>query len=281
MSHAVYIAIPALRVVEFRANAGAYLQGIPQPTTIAGLTHALGLALTAEHGIEMAQAPGVAYGVSAWSGFSGISLNKKQSSKADATKAAAIDDRVRASVTLSLIIELVLSDASLTPSPEQIVQQLERMRIQGGSLFNQAPVKVETELSDAVRSMPASAFFLSDASDTMADTLATTGNTVDALLKHISRPRDGSYKPRWVPALVGWRALTEAVKHPACKNAADALVVAEPAIGLAIFRSKGSFRGWSLDPDAPVFWRHTQEQVPSLIYLVKGTAPFVPTEFVF
>lgn len=294
MSHAIYLALPGFNVYEYRAHAGAYIMGVPQPTVITGLANALSLALSRKHGLATEQTPGVAYGVSEWSGFSGISMHKRQL-RAKATENAPLDDRVRASVMLSMIIELVLTDDSSIPTEEQVVEELERLRMMNGSIFNKKAVQVHTELADALACMPREAFFLTDAVAVMAEELQTAPSTAAAMANLISRPKRiaaptlpaeqpaeaVAYKTRYVPTLVGWRALQAVDAHPLCHPNAAGIALTEPVLGLGQFRNRNAFRAWALNPDSPVFWRHATENVTSLHFVAKGCTPFTPSEFVF
>jgi hypothetical protein len=276
MTRTVYYVLPDVRAEEFRAQAGAYIQGVPQPPSVAGLVYALGLSLQRTEGITLEHAPGVAYGIRNWSGLSGISLNKS-SKKEKARESAAIDDRVRASATLTLFLELVLSDESPVPSVEALITQLSKMRLQSASLFCSGRSLATEDIREAIKWLPADAFFLTDASADFKEALLDQPVTWTAMAELICRPSDKEvYKPRFVPAFLGWAPLSKPVARSQRREDAIAHVVAEPVLGLAQFRSKGSFRVLALDPDALLFWRHSEVLEPSLHYVVRGTPAFTP-----
>lgn len=288
MSRTAYYLIPSLKAQGFRAHAGAYIVGVPQPTAIAGLAYALGLALSRKTQKKLASKPAVAYGVRDWSGFGGLSLNQRQASNTESAKLktpAAIDDRVRASATLTLIIELVFEeDTDDLPTASQVAETLEAMRLQSASLFNCGTPRQFDSLQECARYIPKEAFFLVDASAEMREALQDQPVTWKALASLIERPADPLvYKPRWVPALVGWRALSTPQPHPRMREGAAAHAFAEPVIGLARFRSAASFKSElrNLDPEeSTLLWQHTVLPLSAPHFVVKGTTPFI-ADFTF
>lgn len=288
MSRTVYYLIPSLRAEGFRAHAGAYVVGVPQPTAVAGLAYALGLAITRRTNKRLASKPAVAYGVREWSGFSGISLNQRQASDAPSAKLktpAAIDDRVRASATLTLIFEFVFEgDDDLVPTASDIADLLQSMRLQSASLFSHGVPRQFSSLADCARFLPKDAFFLVDARADMQEALQDQPVTWKALASFIERPSNSQeYKPRWVPALVGWRAMSPQKTHPKMREGAVAHAFAEPVLGLARFRSAASFKSElrNLDPEeSTLLWQHAVEPLSSPHFVVKGTAPFT-ADFTF
>lgn len=287
MSRTVYYLIPSLRAEGFRAHAGAYIVGVPQPTAVAGLAYALGLAVARHANRPLAHKPAVAYGVRDWSGFSGISLNQRQASDAPSAKLktpAAIDDRVRASATLTLILELVFEGDEEGPAASEVAALLQGMRLQSASLFSFGVPRQFDSLADCARYVPKDSFFLVDAREDMRAALQDQPVTWKALVSFIERPADSQeYKPRWVPALVGWRALSAVKPHPRMREGACAHAFAEPVLGLARFRSAASFKSElrNLDPDeCALLWRHAEEPLGAPHFVVKGTAPYT-ADFTF
>ena len=287
MSHKHYYVVPRLRVVEYRAHAGAYLVGVPQPTTVAGLVHRLGLLLAEKYHCAQVALPRMAYGVSNYGGLQGSSLGSRSTSgqyKPDYVKAAPLEDRARASIDLSLLIELSVADGAPLPSVADVTSVLERLGLQGGAFFVEAPVVQSVSLEKAIQRLPGNAFYLTDASETLEALLADqpTLSTADALYALISRPQDpDEYKPRWVPVIAGWRTLPGAVRTTEVSPNAKRHALTEPAIGLARFRSKGSFRAAATQDPESIFWEYAQKNYEGYPYfLLTRGAPANALDFV-
>jgi hypothetical protein len=270
-----YYLFPKIRAVEFRAHAGAYVVGVPQPTAMAGFAYALGLKLSEKTGLKLNAKPGVLYGVSDFSGFSGPSLNQRSGSdtlKSKAPVPAPIDDRVRASATITLFLELSADDENALPSAAQVQYFIERMRIQSASLFIQSPGVASHDLQQLLKKVPSDVFFLLDSTQDMQASVEAGLSPAEALAQKIRRPADNStYKPRWVPLLVGWRPFQELAGIQAEP------VLTEPVLGLGLFASKGSLRTKAADPEFPLFWKHSVEAAPLPHYVVKAFPP-APSE---
>lgn len=273
MSTVHYALFPRVRAVEFNAHAGAYVVGVPQPTALAGFSHAVGLNLTRRFGLGLAQPPRIAYAVSEWSGLQGKSPYPRSGFKtlsADAGVPASIVDRVRASCALSLLLELVVEEGETVPPAAQLSKIVEASRIQGASLFiEQEPLFGEglVELAALLRKVPSDAFFLVDARAVMAEKLQQQPCTWQAMSDLISRPTTaGVYKPRFVPALMGWRELSSAAAD------SKAPKLAEPVLGLAQFITPGAFRKRAA-AEEPVFWTHSTCPLPSVHHVVQCVSP--------
>lgn len=269
-----YLVFPKVRAIEYRAHAGAYVVGVPQPTAVAGLAHALARKLCASRHLEAhAQTPFV-YAVSEFRGFAGLSRNPDTvwTEKAkDRTVPAPIDDRVRATAVLGVALELdgcLLENAA----PKALAQALEALRLQGASLFVDAlPVVVDT-LEAALEALPAHSFVLCDAREHLRRHMQEESmNEVQALGEFLARPEDGAYKPAFVAVLAGWRALASETCPRSLNPAAFAHRWCEPVLGLGLFRSHASARALlRRDPrTTELLWRHTHAGDE---YVVAGAA---------
>lgn len=284
MSQVLYYVLPSVRVIEFRAMAGAYIRGVPQPTAVAGMIHAVSRKLVAQTGVTLQQHAAVAYAVSEWSGYAGISRHLKGTSDTapgDRSAAATIDDRVRASVKISLIVELVIGDDDTAPTIEQFVKAVEAARLQGASMFvgGGAQPRIVEDLSSAIRYLPTDCFVLVDANTEVSALVSEGQATTAAIASLISRPTNGEYKPRYAPALVGWRALEEPTVRDAQRLGAAAHAFAEPVIGVARFMSKGSARALALSDNPKLFWAYAAANDEGH-YVLSGAEPYTQ-EFVF
>lgn len=277
MSKSIYYVVPSIDVVEFRAMAGAYVRGVPQPTTVSGLVHAVSLRLAAETGMRLNKHAAVAYGVSRWTGFAGSSRNPRSRFDVAPQKRkmpGQIDDRVRASLRLSLIVEFVIDDEDTAPTIDQFIDALENNRLQAGSLFVGDGSRVAEDLATACRYLPPDCFMLVDAHADMALEVESK-TTTEAIANLISRPRDGTYKPHYVPVLVGWRELAEPVVRKEQRPGSIAHAFVEPAIGVARFMSRGSARALALSDTPALFWRYSPEVV-DFHHVVIGAEPHIP-----
>lgn len=266
MSTVQYYTCPAVQAEEFRAHCGAYIVGVPQPTALVGLATALRIALQRDCGYKIAGQIGVAYGVAHWEGIHGISTGTRASfstPRADASVPAPIDDRARATAEFSLIFEITVAEGP-APSAVDVGRCLDSLRLQGATLWvseEKAPVACATA-SQALAAAPASAFFLLGAADALEERMAQTGELVwQAIASMIARPTSASapYKPRWVPAVVGWRTLEDLRVRLGMRDGADAHAYAEPQIGLCRFTTASALRrAMLLDESTEIFWRHAQ-----------------------
>jgi CRISPR type I-F-associated protein Csy2 len=268
-----YALFPKVRAVEFNAHAGAYVLGVPQPTAMAGFSHAVGLKLSRQFGLKFSQAPRIAYAVSEFSGFQGKSPYPRTAHLTPSGKAgtpAPIVDRVRASVMLSLLFEFAVEDGEDAPTVEQLSEVVEASRIQSASLFiEQEPLLGDglLELAKLLRKIPSDAFFLVDAHSVLEEKIQEQPVTWRAMSELISRPTTaGVYKPRFVPALVGWRELSAQTLDPQSPK------LAEPVLGLAQFISPGAFRKKAA-AEEPIFWSHNTLQLSSAHHVVQSAAP--------
>lgn len=285
--NSVYYLLSNVHVESFRAHAGAYVVGVPQPTSVAGLARALTMELARKTNPHIEPTAGVLYGVQSWFGLSGISLNQRQGSSvpgAKLTTPSAIDDRVRASAEMTFIFEVLVREGD-TPSADEVKAALESLRLQGASLFVKGKVSQHESLHDCARRIPRDCFFLVDAVEDLAEALKEQPVTWQAMLSLIERPRDADvYKPRWVPAITGWRELRAPRAHSQMRAGAVTHALAEPVIGLAKFRSAASLRGELRSSNAEstrLLWKHACLDLGSTHYVAVGSAPFTPDEFNF
>lgn len=257
-----YLVFPRVRAIEYRAHAGAYVVGVPQPTAIAGLTHALARKLAGAKGQPVrAQTPFV-YAVSEFRGLAGVSRNPASGFDTEKPKRKTpgpIDDRVRATVVFGVAIEL---DEALLRAvgPQALAQALEAMRLQGASLFVDEKPTVVATLEQALDALPAHSFVLCDASEQLRAHMSEESvDEAQALGEFLARPEAGAYKPSFVAVLAGWRALAEESRPRLMNPAAFAHRWCEPVLGLGLFRSRASARALiRRDPQTPeLLWRHT------------------------
>lgn len=277
MSKIIYYVVPNIDVVEFRAMAGSYIRGVPQPTTVSGLVHAVSLKLAALTGMHLNKHATVAYGVSNWSGFSGVSRNARGSSSDEPAKrnvGGQIDDRVRASVRLSLIVEFVINDEDTAPTVEQFVNALEASRLQAGSMFVGRGARVVEDLATACRYLPTDCFMLVDASAETSEVVEDK-TTTEAIASLISRPLDGEYKAHYAPVIVGWRELSEPAVRREQRPGALVHAFVEPAIGVARFMSRGSARALALSDTPALMWGYSPNVV-DFHHVVVGAEPHTP-----
>ncbi len=244
----LFIVFPRIEAVNFNANAGAYIAGVPQPTAICGLATALCLswarARPGELEYPLAE---VVYGVQAFSGFSGQSRNPCSMSSQRGKVSAPMTDRPRASMQFGLVLRVTLatdetpSDADFLPF---LQEALEALRLSGASLWLRAPIVTLDDAASALQRLPADTFVLSDESELLQAWLSQPGAPAvgEALALLAERPKDREvYKPRYVPAVLGVRRFEEPSNLPGSKQGLPH-AYGEPVMGLARFRTVGSVR---------------------------------------
>lgn len=207
-----------ISAVGFNAHSGSYVLGVPQLTAIAGWLHGWMLQLSRTTGRAFDSNPEFIYAIENYGGLSGISLNTRTEKGAAGGKRgipAPIIDKPKSHATISIIIGWDGTEGSLLApgiSGGKIKEAIEKSRLMGASLFmdrQEECVFLEESWEAATRRLGAMAFILSDASDQLAQRLrdSESSSTISAICDMISRPKDGSYKPRYVPIVSGYQAL--------------------------------------------------------------------------
>lgn len=214
-----YWVIRNVQAVGFNIHSGSYVMGVPQPTAISGWIHNVLLKLSRSAGIEIPCAPKFVYAIEQYSGASGIALTPrgdKGTALAKKGVPSPIMDKPKGSVEISVVIEWDQQGQERLFSPEHIQMQIEKTRIMGASLFfNREGVSItcEPSLMAALRKLGQEAFVLSDASAKVDEALSVVDadgsslGTTEAMACLLGRPKDGTYKPRYVPIVVGYKQL--------------------------------------------------------------------------
>lgn len=276
MSRTLYFVFPALHLVEYNANAGAYVLGVPQPTAVGGLAHAFARRVSAAMGAPYLRMPAFTYAVSQFGSFSGISLNQRQlhgTPRASAATPAPINDRIRANLDFSLIVELVVDEAFELPKREFIADLIQAQRLMAGSIFCNAPPVVVEDFAEALALLPSTAFVLCDATAKVQALLDSGETTVSAMARLFAQAPNQAYKPRYAPVISGWQALQAPEAHPKMKGGADAHAFAEPILSAGLFRSIAATRTLLAknELDDTVLWSH---QTDCNVHALRGVSPY-------
>lgn len=258
-----YVVFPALELVEFRAHAGAYVVGMPQPTAVAGLAHACARALASGDLPALNQCL-YAVGQTMLGGYSRHMANEARSldgtaiGPAKRVAPAPLVERVRSTMTISLVIGLELGRHL---GPEEAQHAIEGQRLMGASLFVRRPPRVVMSLTEALRLLPAGHFVVSDASAKVRELVGEGLSTPDAIAELVARPLgEDIYKPHYVPVLSGYRLLELPQPRSGRRQGSVGHAYAEPVVGVALLRNRSSaLRALRADPDAALLWRHTRQ----------------------
>lgn len=205
---------------EFRAQAGAYVIGVPQPTAISGWIHAWLRGIAKKAGVELGCDTRFVYAVDRFDDGGGLSRNPLSefgALKARAVNPAPTIDRARGSVVFSVIVEWVATDPAMEGllDREKIGDAIEASRLMGASLWidRDKDVFMEKDLGAALKKLGASSFVLADASPDLAEALEEVvaedpqAGTAEAFAKVLARTSDGSYRPWRVPIIAGYQKL--------------------------------------------------------------------------
>lgn len=283
----------------YNAHAGVYVLGVPQPTAVSGWIHAWLRGISKAAGVPLGGDSKFVYAVDHYSSPTGISLNTrtaKNTDRADKAIPAAIIDRARSHVTISIIVEWTSfsnSDRTMI-TRERIKSAIEKTRLMGASLFIDSldNISLENSLPDALRKLGASSFILSDASSVLRRTLEEervddpSMGIIEAMANMLSRPLDGSYKPRYVPVLSGYQTLDSSTRRPelsgSCIAPHGSLPVddfrprreqyqhrhVEPILSTGLFQSKASALKSLRENRFHGLWRLVENEEDGLFVLV-------------
>lgn len=285
-----FLVFPQLEATGYRADGGAYITGVPQPTTICGLSHAIVRKLVSLGALESSHLVSrVMYGVT---DFAELGESRDPKSRSDSVltgkekessfSLVEMSGRSRGYVQFSLVLAILVGDDVPSDFEVKASAAVAQMRLNGGVLLPLEEPKLTSTLDDAMALLSPRTFVLTDEAAVFAQALEDDpqSSVPEVLGRLLQREGAGAaHVPWYVPALVGYARLSEKKTLPSVPGGYP-YAYAEPLVGLARFRALASVRkslrrrrAEDAATDVPgLFWGHSYDVESPDYYLVTAAS---------